>query len=289
MAWIVSRFPRRREALGSSRRTGIEKDTSVRYAHDIMFPFMRAEVLVALIALSPLVDVARGADKTNAETRWKITGEWEEACSCDAACPCWFDSKPTRMKCSGGQALFIEKGRYGKVKLDGLAIANMSQSPDGQTMMRSYGKWNFSNNYIDARANPAQRKALAALASAILPGTASKNSKTRYVAITRRIVGKEHEIAIGNYGSFRGHLIEGGMGGAPSIVNSPAADPIHREYRQGRTATMTFTDARQNWAFRESNYMHGRFKVDSEQYARFTAGLVQKMNPLSDKKTADKL
>src|SRR5882724_13283010 len=91
---------------------------------------------------------------TNAETKaptaavpWRIVGQLEEACTCSAACPCWFGSKPTKMTCGGGQILFIEKGNYGKVKLDGLAIANIAQSPEGQSMMESFGNWNFSYTY----------------------------------------------------------------------------------------------------------------------------------------------
>ena len=111
----------------------------------------------------------RAADQPKDNTPWKITGQLEEACSCDAACPCWFNSKPTKMTCGGGQVLFIEKGHYGKVKLDGLAIANIGQSPAGQTMMESYGNWDFSYNYIDEKANPEQRKALEAIAATV-PG-----------------------------------------------------------------------------------------------------------------------
>src|SRR5436853_1219498 len=84
----------------------------------------------------------QAANETKDITPWTITGQLEEACSCDAACPCWFNSKPTKMTCSGGQVLFIEKGNYGNVKLDGLALANMSQSPAGRSMMESFGDWN---------------------------------------------------------------------------------------------------------------------------------------------------
>ena len=100
------------------------------------------------------------------------------------------------MTCSGGQVLFIEKGTYGKTKLDGLAIANMSQSPAGKTMMGSFGDWTFSYNYIDEKATPEQRKALEAIANVVLVPGASKKTETRYVAITRKIEGKDHEIAL---------------------------------------------------------------------------------------------
>ena len=144
-------------------------------------------MLVASFLLT--VSIGRASEKTEGKTPWKITGQLEEACSCDAACPCWFDSKPTKMKCSGGQVLFIEKGIYGKTKLDGLAIANMSQSPAGKTMMGSFGDWNFSYNYIDEKANPEQRKALEAIANVVLEPGASKKTETRYVAIIRKTEG----------------------------------------------------------------------------------------------------
>jgi len=63
------------------------------------------------------------------KTPWKIAGELEEACSCDAACPCWWDSKPTKMTCGGGETVFIERGNYGDISLDGLAFAFIGQSP----------------------------------------------------------------------------------------------------------------------------------------------------------------
>jgi hypothetical protein len=227
-------------------------------------------------------------DAPKDKTPWKITGQLEEACSCDAACPCWFDSKPTKMTCSGGQVLFIQKGNYGKVKLDGLAMANMSQSPEGEAMMASFGNWNFSYNYIDEKATPEQRKALEALAAKLLVPGASKKTETRYVPINRKIEGKDHEITLGQYGSFRGHLIEGGLGGSPKIVNPPGADPVHHEYAQGRTSKMTYNDADQNWSWENSNYMYGTFTVDNVQYQKYAAGLAQKMAAMKDEKPSEK-
>ena len=230
----------------------------------------------------------RAADQPKDKTPWKITGQLEEACSCDAACPCWFNSKPTKMTCGGGQVLFIQKGNYGKAKLDGLAIASIGQSPEGQTMMESYGNWNFAYNYIDERATPEQRKALEAIAAAVLTPDVSKKTETRYVPITRRIEGKEHQITIGQYGTFHGHLIEGGLGGSPKIVNPPGADPLHQEYAQGRTSKMTYTDADQNWSWDNSNYMFGTFTVDNVQYQKFAAGLAQKMAEMKGEKAPEK-
>ena len=89
--------------------------------------------------------------------------------------------------------------------------------------------------------------------------------------------GKEHKITLGQYGSFSGHLVEGGMGGAVKIVNPPGADPLHQEYQQGETTKLAYTDADQKWSFEGSNYMYGTFELDNVMYEKYAAGLAQKM------------
>src|SRR5262245_3045319 len=74
--------------------------------------------LVPVAALGAVLAARGAAVKAAAapeKTPWKIVGQLEEACRCNAACPCWFNSKPTHMNCGGGQILFIEKGTYGNV------------------------------------------------------------------------------------------------------------------------------------------------------------------------------
>src|SRR5262249_22083359 len=156
-----------------------------------------------------------------------------------------FGNKPTKMTCGGGQVLFIENGTYGSVKLDGLAVANMVQSPAGKSMMESAGTWTFSYLYVDEKASAEQRNGLVELSHAVVPLDPSNNQKPYCVPIPRTIDGKDHKITIGKVGSFHGHLLEGGLGGTPKIVDPPAADPIHHEYQQGETTTMTYNDAGQ--------------------------------------------
>ncbi len=235
-------------------------------------------------ALAAVAVLATEAPKGEAKTPWKITGQLEEACSCSAACPCWFGSKPTRMSCGGGQFLFIQKGTYGNVSLDGLSVGNMGESPEGKGMMESFGNWNFSYVYIDEKAKPEQRDALKEIAMQVLPVKASAKNEFRYVPIVRAIEGKEHKISLGQYGTFSGHLIEGGLGGTAKIVNPPGADPLHREYSQGATTKLAFNDAEQNWNFEGSNYMFGTFQIDSAQYEKFHAGLSQKMQQMQEQK-----
>jgi hypothetical protein len=233
-------------------------------------------VLASVAALTAVISFGLAGDAP--KTPWKITGQLEEACSCSAACPCWFGSKPTKMTCGGGQFIFITQGTYGSTKLDGLAVGSMSQSPEGKGMMESFGDWNFNYYYVDAKATPEQRKGLEAIATTVLAGGASKKSETRYVPIERKIAGKEHSISLAQYGKFSGHVIEGGLGGSVKIVNPPGADPLHHEYLQGETTAMTYKDAGQDWSYPTgTNYMYGTFKINSEQYETYAAGLAQKM------------
>src|SRR5215212_4180318 len=119
---------------------------------------MKISIVMTAFAAGAVMLFAADENKAQSgKPAWKIAGDLEEACSCDPACPCWFESKPTKMNCGGVQVLFINKGAYGDTKLDGLAIANFAQSPDGETMMESFGKWNFSYLYVDEKATPEQR------------------------------------------------------------------------------------------------------------------------------------
>jgi len=243
---------------------------------------MRSRSLILTLLFVAAALSVRADDK---KPSWKMSGDLEEACSCNAACPCWFGSKPTKMNCSGGFAIFIDKGSYGNVPLDGLGAAFIGANKDGTTMMESIGDWNFVNMYIDEKANPEQRKALEAILRATSPPAAPpERTHLSYVPITRKIEGAEHVVTIGSFGGFSAHLLPGGMDGAPKITNPPGADPIHKEYLQGVTTKQTFTDSGQKWDLSNSNYMYGTFQTDSAEYEKFNAAMTQQM----EKAKADK-
>src|SRR6476619_2839768 len=126
-----------------------------------------ASVLIAC-GLAAIPNASQAA-KAESKTAWKVTGDLEEACSCRAACPCWFKSVPSRMTCDGAQVIFISKGNYGKTSLDGLAVGQFVQSPEGKSMFESFGNWNFDYTYIDERANEEQRAALKELSGHFCP------------------------------------------------------------------------------------------------------------------------
>ena len=239
---------------------------------------------IAVLTLAGSLFAADTASSNPAGSKpWKMSGQLEEACSCDAACPCWMDSKPTRMNCAGGQVIFIDKGTYGGVSLDGLAIGMFGQSPDGETMMESIGKWPFLYMFLDEKANPEQRKALEAIAAQITPPAAPpEHTKTFWVPITRTVEGNEHKVKIGNYETFSAHLVDGGMGGPTKIVNPPGADPIHREYEQGKTTSVQYKDGERNFDWKNTNYMFANFSVDSDEQGKFVQAMMQMMSKMHE-------
>ena len=142
------------------------------------------------------------------------------------------------MKCGGGQVLFIEKGKFGDVPLNGLAVAAMGQSPEGKTMMESFGCWEFAYLYIDEKATPAQRKALEEITNIVLPNKASKKTEAYTIlgawdgdpdrniisyqtAIGQALLGKKAgEVATLPNGECEIVSIE------PAPVDKPVAEPV---------------------------------------------------------------
>ena len=236
-------------------------------------------VWVAIVCGITAFGIPGRAAAAASKTSWKVTGELEEACSCRPACPCWFKSLPSRMTCDGAQFIFITKGHYGKIPLEGLAVGQFVQSPEHQSMFESFGKWNFDYVYIDEKADEQQREALKELALHFFP-PAAKAREYRYVPMTRQIEGDEHVTTLGKYGAFAGHLIEGGYDGAPKVVNPPLADPTHRQFLQGQTTKLTYSDAGQNWKHEKSNYMFNKFTVDNKQYEKHEAMMGKKMGKM---------
>jgi len=241
-----------------------------------MKTILSVSVVCGLMTCGSILPGGAADTKPEAKPKWTLAGDLEEACSCHPACPCWFKSLPSRMTCDGVQAVFIKKGKYGDTSLDGLAVAQFVQSPEGKSMFESFGNWNFDNVYIDEKATEEQRAALKEIAGHLFPPSA-KTRQFLFVPLTRKIDGNEHEVTVGANGGFSGHLIGGGYDGSPKIKNVPLADPTHREYLQGETTHLKYTDAGQGWDYKNSNYMFNHFKVTGKEYDKYEAALAKKM------------
>jgi len=103
--------------------------------------------------------------------QWKISGQYMESCNCDYLCPCIYTNPQgpvTYDHCIALMAYRIDEGHYGDTKLDGRKFAFVIRS--GKVM--ADGGWIFGC-VVDAQADAAQRRALAAIASGEAGGTPS--------------------------------------------------------------------------------------------------------------------
>src|SRR5207245_1234824 len=148
----------------------------------------------ALLAVNSFPAV--GDAKTTADEYWEISADLTEACTCAVPCTCNFGSGPSpRHYCYALFSLDIQKGHYGKAKLNGLRLAG------------SHGKkadvW-----YIDERASPEQAAALKAIAGHLL-----EHPKVKVYVETARIkqeVGeKGNRLEVGERGGFEADYIVG--------------------------------------------------------------------------------
>jgi hypothetical protein len=86
---------------------------------------------------------------------WLIRGPKVGACNCDYGCPCEFNARPTYGECEGMEAMRIDEGYFGDVRLDGLIVAARYRWPGPV-----HEGGGVAQGIIDARADDAQIEAL---------------------------------------------------------------------------------------------------------------------------------
>ena len=95
------------------------------------------------------------------EQQWTMRGEYMESCNCDYLCPCIYTNPQgpaTYDHCTAVMVFRIDEGSCGGISLAGLKFALVIRS--GKVM--ADGGWIFAG-VVDETADPAQRRALAAI------------------------------------------------------------------------------------------------------------------------------
>lgn len=87
--------------------------------------------------------------------KWSLEGTLFDACNCTTLCPCNYAQDPTGEDCRATVVWRIEKGSYGKTKLDGLNVASLIFA-NGNPLMGI----DKMTAIVDEKATPAQREAL---------------------------------------------------------------------------------------------------------------------------------
>ena len=128
--------------------------------------------LAALVAGAAIVFAA-----SPAAPEWAMNATAIEACSCPMFCQCYFNTKPaghgehaghgggSTHFCRANLAYKINKGHYGKTRLDGAKFW-VATDLGGDF---SKGEMDWGVLYFDKALSPAQRDAIAAVAGRIFP------------------------------------------------------------------------------------------------------------------------
>ncbi len=173
---------------------------------------------------------------------YEIEGDYFEACTCEASCPCVMLSPATEETCDALLAWHVERGNKDGVPLDGLNVALVVRSPKQMTD----GGWTAAL-YLDERADPNQTAALQAIFTgqagghlanvAPLIGTVTgiqsapivfeKRDGTRSLRVADLVRAEVEEI--------------GGMeGGRPVVIDNPPFSALEQPVRQARSKHLRY-------------------------------------------------
>ena len=188
-------------------------------------------------------------------TRWSISGEYFENCSCDVVCPCEISPKgflmadPDNGYCNVWLVFHINRGTYGDLDLSNLNII-MAARAEG---VMANGNWT-AGVYLDERANPDQQQALGAIfggqaggpmaALAPLIGT---NLGAKLVPIEFRSEGKKRSAQIPNVLNSVVEAVPSPFEG--EVVIKRNANPLFpgEDWVQAYGTTSSLTDLGWSW------------------------------------------
>src|SRR5690242_20062793 len=145
---------------------------------------------------------------TQADTQkaYVLNGSLLEACSCAGPCPCWVGDDPDGGKCYSFNAYYIDKGLIKGIDVSGLTFVQVNQIP-GNVLA---GNWRVVI-YIDDKATPDQREAIADAWTGKLGGPLADLAELIGDRVAVHAVPIEHEIKDGK-GTIRvGNVIEAEM------------------------------------------------------------------------------
>ncbi len=152
--------------------------------------------------------------------KWELEADYLQACSCDYGCPCEFEAPPTQGFCEGIGAWRINRGRYGDVSLDGLALGFSLRTPG--PMHEGNGTATF---FVDEKANAQQREALTKIVKGEVGGMPFEvfpalfpKLEVQYVPFEFNINGKNSSAKVGNVVAMAFEPINNPVTGDPESI-----------------------------------------------------------------------
>jgi hypothetical protein len=156
--------------------------------------------------------------------KWRIEGDYFEACNCDTVCACIFLGNPDQEPCNLTSAWHIQNGHYENTKLDNLNVAALFHTPGN---MWTGPKWKAAL-YLDERASKEQAEALGKIYSgqaggffSIVAGLIGEIAGVRSVPIKFEAEGKKRSLEIPSAIDLTIEGITGGDQKSESVITNP--------------------------------------------------------------------
>jgi hypothetical protein len=176
---------------------------------------------------------------------YELEGDYFEACTCRASCPCVMLSPATEDTCDLVLAWHVERGIHEGATLDGLNVVMAVRSPKQMTD----GNWTAAL-YLDERADDAQSAALQAIFTgqsgghlaglAPLIGTVA-GIQSAPIAFER--ANGSRTLRVGDVLEAEVEELRGMDETRPIVIDNPQLGAVAQPLRQGRSSTLRYDDA----------------------------------------------
>lgn len=197
--------------------------------------------------------------------KWKIDGQYMEACNCRAACPCIFLSTPTEGDCTAVVGWHIDKGSLGAVDLSGLNAAMAVYSPGAMHQ----SKWRAAL-YLDAKASESQKNALLQIFSGQAGGHPARLGSfigevlgVASVPIEYRANGKHRSLKIGDVANAEIEAVGGAGDGEVTVANHPLCISPGFPAVVAKSSSMRYEDHGYHWTLSDRNGLYSPFSYQS--------------------------
>ena len=193
--------------------------------------------------------------------KWKLSGTYFEACSCDVGCPCTFLSAPTSGECSALAGWHIDNGNFDDIDLSGLNVALAVHAPGHMLEV----KWQAAV-YLDENASNEQKEALTKIYTgqvgghpAVLVSFVGEVLGIKSAPIKFEANGKQRKLKIAETGEVQIEGIQDQGGADVSINNPPLGLAPGFELFVAKATTFNYNDHGLKWEFTGSNGFYSPF------------------------------
>lgn len=231
------------------------------------------KIVLAGLVMFAFVRLAVALPEAAATTNAEITGRYFETCACQVSCPCAANATlPTEGHCDAISLIHIDKGSYGKVKLDGLNLAIVFRSPHGKKVKDAFakGEMDLFTLYMDDKADATQKEVMPKVITTLFGTQEMKGAQPPQWAAMSLVTegdsarfqidgGKKLSFVIENIDvgeKTKAAYKEGDLGNRIVLTNSAPFRWVH-DITQGISKTFKYADFGRSWEYKERNAFFG--------------------------------